>query len=69
MSNRRSINAANYVGWHRSNSGYLTQCRYCGEWIYLKEDWWDGVWRPYESWHAGNCDENEWIRHQCSRSA
>lgn len=66
--NSKSVKVANYVGWHRENDGRLSTCRYCRETIYFKVDY-DGRWRPYESWTAGNCDEGEWILHRCSTPA
>ncbi|RMG02506.1 MAG: hypothetical protein D6741_03665 [Planctomycetota bacterium] len=44
--------------------GYLKRCEFCGQLIYLKQDW-DGQWRPYESWVAGTVDEGEWKTHDC----
>lgn len=46
-------------------NGYPRSCNNCGNTIYLHHDG-DNVWRPYESWIAGNAAEGEWILHQCS---
>lgn len=64
----RALKVSNYIGYHRDTSGYLKPCYACGATIYIKQDF-DGSWRPYESWAAGNVDENEWVRHRCSRPA
>jgi len=60
----RDRGIGNYVAWHRGSNGYLKQCRYCGETIYMHEDW-DGRWLPFESWQAGNAAAGEFILHSC----
>lgn len=47
------------------SSGYLKECKFCGELIYLKLDY-DDLWRPYESWKAGNAREGDWDIHSCA---
>ena len=64
MTNRH-IKIANRQAWAHRSEGYLKRCRHCGSLIYVKRDY-DGKWRPYESWAAGNVDENEWRLHDCS---
>ena len=63
MTNRH-IKIANRQTWAQGSNGYIKRCRYCGRSIYLKCDY-DGTWRPYESWAAGNTDVNNWQRHDC----
>ncbi len=50
----------------RGKDGYLKDCRYCGERIYMHLCH-DG-WKPFESWVAGNAMEGEWVFHDCQRS-
>ncbi len=59
------IKTANYISWAGNSKGYLKYCFYCANLIYLHCDC-DGVWRPYESWVAGNAKYGEFIRHNCS---
>lgn len=59
------IRVANYVGWHRDSGGYLKDCKYqCGHTIYMHRDW-DGQWRPYKSWAAGDVREGVFELHDC----
>jgi hypothetical protein len=51
----------------RFSRGYLKRCRQCSQLIYIKLDN-DGTWRPYESWAAGNVEEDEWRLHECCGS-
>ncbi len=60
----REIKIVNRKAWVHGSRGYLRRCRSCANLIYLKRDY-DGRWRPYESWAAGNVDEDEWQLHNC----
>jgi hypothetical protein len=58
------------AGWgygSRTETGfYLKDCCYCGEKIVMLKSDYDGRWRPFESWVAGNCAEGEWVIHRCA---
>lgn len=58
------IKDTNRTLWLRDAEGRLKSCRTCGQPIYIKLDY-DGIWRPYESWLAGNVDPGEWRLHCC----
>lgn len=60
----KEIKVANYISWARESKGYLKPCKNCGSTIYLHCDS-DGVWKPYESWIAGNAQPGEFILHNC----
>lgn len=69
----RDLKTADWLRWGHNvvtapntPSGYLKECTYCGDKIYLKPDF-DGQWRPYECWVNGRVQEGEWITHQCDR--
>ncbi len=55
---------SSYLAYRHGSMGYLKRCSDCGETIYLWRGF-DGKWRPYESWIAGNAPEGEWILHRC----
>ncbi len=60
----QEIKVGNFVGWVRDSTGYLKVCDRCGRLIYMKRDY-DGTWRPYASWVAGDAQQNEWLLHDC----
>lgn len=60
----RDIKSANLRAYARGSKGYLITCKYCGTTIYIHRDY-DGIFRPYESWVAGNAMPGEWILHEC----
>lgn len=60
----KDIKVGAYVAYRRDSNGYLKRCSNCGETIYLLQGF-DGKWRPYESWVAGNAHEGQWILHRC----
>jgi hypothetical protein len=63
MTNKQ-LAQANFALDHCQADGYLKRCVSCGQPIYMKQDY-DGRWRPYESWAAGNAEEGEWLLHEC----
>ena len=68
----RDLKRADWMRWGHSDAtatkssmGYIRNCLYCNDRIYMKCDY-DGVWRPYESWlHTESIEEGEWVLHEC----
>ncbi len=60
----KEIKVGAYVAYPHESRGYLKRCSDCRDTIYLWRGF-DGKWRPYESWVAGNASEGEWILHRC----
>lgn len=61
----RDIKSANRDAYLRDSAGRLGKCYYCGQTVYFLHKG-NNKWEVYESWRAGNCDEDEWIPHFCS---
>jgi len=64
---KREIKTVNLVLDHRDANGYLKDCEFCGQTIYMGRHY-KGGYAPYESWAAGNVNRGEWCFHRCLHS-